>query len=194
MTLSWHRALIPATRAVAMVALAWLSVACGGSVTVPESPVESDVRDAGSDAPPSSQLPEDATPLPPDAVDTLYHSSTSGFVDAARVVAGTSEEWDDVWVRLTEPMTPVPERPEVDFDEARVAVIALGRRSTGGYQIEIRDVSRTADGIFVTVREVRPGAACVVAQVVTSPAMALRLPGTVEDVVFLEEAEDRGCG
>lgn len=61
--------------------------------------------------------------------------------------------------------------PEVDFSEKIVLSAVLGTRSTGGYQAKIEDITRDRNSqtVNVSVKEIKPGPNCLVAQVITVP-------------------------
>jgi hypothetical protein len=68
--------------------------------------------------------------------------------------------------------------PAIDFGREGVVLFAMGRRPTAGYAIALAEpVARVKDGVAtIVVRLDRPAPGAMLAQVVTSPCLAVRLP------------------
>jgi hypothetical protein len=75
-----------------------------------------------------------------------------------------------------------------------VILATMGQKPTGGYLIDVIQVSRAGDTLKVTVRETSPGPACITIQAFTAPAVAVSVPRMSGPVVFLEEAATLSCG
>lgn len=138
-------------------------------------------------------VPADATVVPSDRVDTLFDDAYSGLDEQRRQVVRTPGAWADVWERLHEGRSPVPERPAVDFESGMVMVAAMGSRPTGGYGIEVESVHRDGESLYVVVRETSPGDGCVVTQAFTAPATAVRVPRVDGNVEFVEKESVHEC-
>ena len=89
----------------------------------------------------------------------------------------------------------MPDRPNVDFEEKIVVAIVLGKRSTGGYGVEIDEVL-ASDGsgqVQVQFTETVPGNSCSVTQVLTSPYVLATVKAQGEDFTFDGAEETRSC-
>lgn len=160
---------------VGVTALVWAG--CG----TPGSPLESEAVE---------DVPAGASAAP---VDTVLVQSHSGLRDADRLVMRGEDSFEAWWAEAHDGVAPTPAAPSVDFDRRLVVAAAMGQRSTGGYLIEIADVRREDEELWVTVRETSPADDCVVTQAVTAPAMAVTVPAVAGDVHYVEEEITRSC-
>lgn len=86
----------------------------------------------------------------------------------------------------------VPPVPTVNFANETVLAIFRGTRPTGGYAIDVRDVTLDGGDLLVDVRLVDPGADAVVTQALTSPWVILRvLRGGVSAAWFRDPVDER---
>lgn len=69
--------------------------------------------------------------------------------------------------------------PAVDFSREGVLLVAAGQRPTAGYGLALAEPgARVEDGVAtVVVRFDEPASGAILAQVVTSPCLLVRLPG-----------------
>lgn len=122
----------------------------------------------------------------------LLESPLSGIDDRRRVVVRDEAEWRAVWSEATGNLAPAPEPPAVDFGEHMVVVATMGRRSSGGYAIEIDEVRRDAGRLYVIVVETSPAANCITTQALSAPMAAVRVP-RADQVTFVESEATRDC-
>ena len=130
------------------------------------------------------------TPGTPVGFSTVELGASSGIRDPTRVVVRTSREWLVVWARHAQPVGAVVP-PPVDFERDMVVGVFMGERDTGGYQIEITGVERTAEVLRVQyqVREPEPGA--ILIQALTQPFHLVRLARDDAFVSFIRESGAR---
>ena len=138
-------------------------------------------------------IPNGASRVADDEVDTLAREHFSGATSSARVVVTTPEEWAAVWEWIYAPYTPKPALPAVDFAQSVVVVASLSERSSGGYGIDVDDVYRTDSEIVVELRETAPGSSCVVTAALTQPVVAVRVPRGAGDITFVERRSEQEC-
>lgn len=138
-------------------------------------------------------VPADATVVPDDRVEPLLDESYGDLDEEAREVVRTPELWADAWQRLHEGVSPVPERPAVDFERSMVVVAAMGSRPSGGYDIEVEGVHRQGETLYVVVQETSPGERCGVTLAITAPTTAVRVPRVSGDVHFVEKETTHDC-
>lgn len=110
-----------------------------------------------------------------------------------RTVIRDQSAWESFWANATKNFTNPPAVPSVDFAQEMVIVAAMGGRPTGGYSIAIESAHEAGATVYVTVREISPGANCVVTQAGTSPVTAARVPRRDGTVLFIERSETRDC-
>ena len=78
-------------------------------------------------------------------------------------------------------------KPEIDWDQDMLALVAIGERSSAGYGVEVRAVERVGQMLIVRASEQRPPPDSMQAQVMTHPYVVLRLPKFEGPVNFLIE-------
>ena len=95
-----------------------------------------------------------------------YHC---GYTEPLRVVIYTENQWDEIWKKVQVLRLPVPELPKIDFGKEMVIAVFMGTRSSGGYEIEIKNISKTEKEIVVGVEEKEPSSDSLRTMAVTSP-------------------------
>lgn len=115
---------------------------------------------------------------------TIVKGAFSGIESPLQVVVTNKTQWAELWQKHTARMQPKPAAPEIDFDKQSVILVALGRKTRGGYSIEISDVHRSKDKteITVTTKEPKPGDLTVDA--LTSPFHIVAVPKIEGDAQF----------
>jgi hypothetical protein len=124
-------------------------------------------------------------------MNVLSTTAFSGLEESARVVVRDATEWE----RYREPLAggPAAGSPAVDFATEMVIVVAMGRRPTGGYSIEVDSVVSSDASLLVAVTETAPGRTCMTTQAFTAPAAAVRVPRFEGPVRFAEATRTREC-
>ncbi len=76
----------------------------------------------------------------------------------------------------------------LDFDQDTIIVISMGQKPTPGYSIEVPQGSVTLQGTSLTVRTVwqQPPEGAILAQVITSPCIAITAPAAQYGNVKIE--------
>lgn len=91
-----------------------------------------------------------------------------------------------------------PPRPDVDFSEQMVLAVVLGERPTGGYQVEISNITRNVNPTLVRafVTETVPGSSCTVTQAITVPYHIIKVDVVDTDqIVFPDNGtQTNSCG
>jgi hypothetical protein len=77
--------------------------------------------------------------------------------------------WEAFWAEhkshTSEPGTP----PAVDFTQETVVVVFVGQKPSGGYAVEVVNVTWNYNEVFVHPVATQPGPECATASVVTQP-------------------------
>lgn len=109
------------------------------------------------------------------------------------VEIGNADAWRDAWARLQGGVTPLPPAPVVDFATERVIIVAAGTRSSGGFAYSFDRSGTTGDAIEIGLTLVSPGPRCGVAQMLTSPAIALAVPRVPAGVALQVKSRVQDC-
>ena len=122
----------------------------------------------------------------------LLHRAQSRLEDPVRRTPESRSEWATF---LSESLAEQAASVEADinFASSFVAVAAMGRRATGGFNISIPDAYVRRDSMFVLVRHTIPGRNCIVPQAQTSPLVAVSLPRVASEVRFVVEERTLSC-
>jgi len=73
------------------------------------------------------------------------------------------------------------EVPKVDFTKSRIVALFLGQRSSGGYEIKVKNVEEIGGKIVVTVEETKPDG--MATTVITNPFTIVKINSTKE-IIF----------
>jgi hypothetical protein len=157
-----------------------LSIAIGGYLYLNGGPTFNDV--------PST----DVGTFSRSSFDVLAEGQDSGGVDRRtnfRIVS--DEEFNELWSMLY--TSGGPAIPSVDFSKNEVIAVFDGSHSSGGYSVEVTDVS-DADGVrTVDITRHEPTDDCVVASSITSPFVIIRVSKSALPLAK-EETLVAGCG
>ena len=117
----------------------------------------------------------------------------SGILDPLRVVIRDRDDWVEMWKLLSSKQFPRPPLPEIDFSREMLIVVAMGQRSTGGYDIIVDGVYERDKKLEVEVKTTSPGRLCGVTGALTEPADVVRVQKSDYPVVFRETSFTREC-
>jgi hypothetical protein len=91
----------------------------------------------------------------------------SGLDDELSRVITDQAEFAALFARIFSRTEPVPAPPRLDFAERSVIAVALGTRSSGGYEIEVDSIWSRDGEVHVIVREREPGPGEIVTMALT---------------------------
>jgi hypothetical protein len=148
---------------------------------------------APTDLLPDDEVPAGAVRLAASSIQTVASEPYSGVRERRREVLADREAWEALWAEIYATIVPRPEVPGVDFSDHVLVGLAMGRRATGGFSIEVEAVHRQGDELWVTVVERSPGPSCLLTQAPTSPVTVVRVPRTVGPLHLVERQETTGC-
>lgn len=106
-------------------------------------------------------------------------------------VAETDREWESTWVDL---FGTDSNAPAIDFENWRVAVVALATQPTGGIVVAVDQVMETPTRVQVQAVETIPGPNCMTIQALTRPIAFTLLPRSPKPVDFHVERQEESCG
>src|SRR5215207_6831170 len=148
----------------------------------PSPPVE-DIDPAPSPAPAPPQAPA-AAPAPADSgtagmvepgtnveIRRIGRWVSSGIRGARRLVIRDPATWAHFWSELGAGV-----RPDVDFRSDLVIAVAAGERSSGGHDIEVRQVGQAGGQLRIEVLETYPSTGCMTTAAMTQPVDVVMVP------------------
>jgi len=125
------------------------------------------VTQSNSDATPETSLP--ASSLPPKVDESVKYSiiregsnGTLGIEESA-IVIKNSKNLAEIWTKLFESVSPVPDLPVIDFDANYVIYLSSGIHSSGGYSKKVKRLEEKDDKVLITVKNtsLEPGSAAI---------------------------------
>ena len=117
----------------------------------------------------------------------------SGLHEPVQRVVGDQSEFNRLWNLMWANYASPPKPPLIDFTKESVIVLALGQRSTGGYDIHAGGITYAHGSLEVIVVTSSPGTGCPVTTSFTAPVELLRLSVPVRPTKFLAQANTRNC-
>ena len=116
----------------------------------------------------------------------------SGYGDRDRLVIRDRSTWSRVWLRAATTASS-HSLPQVDFERHMIIFAAMGSQPSTGYRIEIEELYRGGEDMYVVVRETSPGPTCGVRFAITAPLTAALVPRTRGRVHFVERTTITVC-
>jgi len=102
-------------------------------------------------------------------IEKEWRGYNCGYTEPSGLVIKTEDQWREVWEKMNDLRFPGPEIPEIDFEKKMVIAVFMGKRSSGGYEIEIIKITRTEYEIVVEVKEKEPPAESFRTMALTQP-------------------------
>ncbi len=130
--------------------------------------------------------------VPFSTIDQGIHSG----VDTNKVVAiRDAALWSTVWKEHKRTLLSPEEPPAVDFAKEMVIAVFMGRRPSGGFSVNIKDISASepAAGLTVHFEEVKPGRGCFATAMITSPYHIVRLARREGTVASDHSVQVKNC-
>ncbi len=130
------------------------------------------------------------------ALETLYqHGQCGGERTASAILIDNAEalsEWWQVLARMTlpAPQLPAPLR-QVDWREHNIVIIQAGSQPSAGYALNLADNTANVEEqtLIINVRLEKPPRDAMVAQVITSPCMAVAAAKGSYNAVKVKDSE-----
>ena len=107
---------------------------------------------------------------------TLLRGYQSGVDKECVRIAHTPAEWTSLWREHSTNELPRPAEPHVDWSKDMVVFVALGRRPSGGFGVEIDKLSLDGGALRVEAHETKPAPERLVPMVVSTPYHAITTP------------------
>lgn len=85
-----------------------------------------------------------------------WQGTESGVEQAAQKAIRNNQQWRDLWDQIHSGQADAPEVPNVNFEKRMVVAALMGRKPTGGYDIQITRVREREEDVRVRYREISP--------------------------------------
>ena len=142
-------------------------------------------RDFGTSTAPANR------PAPQDVVWEVMGQGNQavGFEEQSFRLIREESTLRTLWNRAHGSQLQVPRVPEVDFSRETVVALFLGTKPTGGYGLEVVEVTLAQGELFVDVRTAEPSPDAITTQALTSPWVMVRVLRGGIDSAWVREAD-----
>lgn len=115
---------------------------------------------------------------------TLDKNSNSGIQEPKQEVftnkAAFEEAWNLAWSNFSESTL----LPSIDFTKETVALVALGMKNNGGFQLNIDQITQDKQNFTIEYTETTPNPKCSYTMAIVFPYQFIVFPKTNKKVVF----------
>jgi hypothetical protein len=102
-------------------------------------------------------------------IKTIGQGAFGAIDQPLQTVVTNKTQWAELWAKHTANKLPKPELPEIDFNKNSVVLVSAGRKTTGGYTIEITNVRRSKEKTEIVVTAKGPKEGALTIQALTAP-------------------------
>jgi hypothetical protein len=140
-----------------------------------------------------TNIPANLTAVRPPVQEVTWDVLASG----SQAVVGEGAQFDiatsqdqllRLWNRAHGAQLTPPPVPDIDFRRDTVVAYFMGQRPSGGYGIQVTDVSVEGGEAYINMRLTEPGAGEIVTQALTSPWVMIRVPRPNLSVAWFRRA------
>ena len=115
----------------------------------------------------------------------IAKGAMSGFMEPAFLVITNQAQWKDIWAKHSARRNPPPQLPAVDFDKESIVLVALGRKTSGGYSISVQRITPKKEGLVIEVTSREPAPGALTLQSLTAPFQIVAFESTGQKTRFL---------
>ena len=145
-------------------------------------------------------IPTDASAYTAPVRELLWDSLASGNQAASADTPSfqlitTQADLVTAWNRAYGSRLTVPPLPDVNFPQETVLAVFSATQPTGGYSLEVQDITLDGNDLYIDLLETEPAADAITTQALTSPWLLVRvLRGDVNAAWFREPGSERIIG
>ncbi len=135
-------------------------------------------------------LPTDVAAYNPPSRDLIWEviaqgNQAVGFDQEEYLFISSQQQFLSTWNRAYGSQLSVPSLPTIDFDRETLVAVFLGEKPSGGYSIEVQDVSLEDGDIYINMQKTEPAPGLITTQALTSPWVFVRvLRGDIDAAWF----------
>ncbi len=117
--------------------------------------------------------------------ETISRGIYSGHDERKDYVIRDLSGWGNLWDKVQSRVSPISDRPNVNFDDEMIIAVFRGIHSIGGYAIEITKIVEKENSVEVFVKETSPSPNSMVTQAFTQPYHIVKTKRVDKEVVFI---------
>lgn len=115
---------------------------------------------------------------------TLDKNTNGGIQEPKQEVYSNENDfkkaWNMAWSNFEEPVT----LPKIDFTKETVALVALGMKNNGGYQLKVDNITQDQTNLTIHFTETTPNTKCSYTMAIVFPYEFIVFTKTSKKVVF----------
>lgn len=125
-------------------------------------------------------LPTDIAAYTPPAQNLIWEvlaegNQAVGIEEVQYEFIADETEFLNVWNKAHGSQLTVPVLPDIDFDRETLVAVFMGQKPTGGYGVDIQDISLDDNNVYINMGFREPAAGAITTQALTSPWVILRI-------------------
>jgi len=124
---------------------------------------------------------------------TLDRNNYSGMQEPKQEVYTNEKDfekaWNIAWSNFEEPVT----LPKIDFTKETVALVALGMKNNGGYQLKVDNITQDQNNLTIDYTETTPNPKCSYTMAIVFPYEFIVFAKTSKKVVFKGSSKVGEC-
>lgn len=136
--------------------MAWLVLSCTILLLSCHQRIAGDLRES----PGSISKPE---------IITIARGNYCGIDSTMNIGIDSQNEFKKLWGKVYSNSQPIPPLPDVNFEEETVLAVFMGKRSTGGFGIEIDNIKEHEDCLKAIVKNTTPEPGEMVTMAISQP-------------------------
>lgn len=102
-------------------------------------------------------------------------------------------KFESFWAQHHANRSPLPPLPKIDFDKEMATVVLDVQHSSGGYSVEVKELSETPDQLIVTATKSSPGSSCMLTQAFTQPYHIIKIVKSNKPVTLSLQEVVKDC-
>ena len=115
---------------------------------------------------------------------TISKGYYSGFKSPAYFVIANEDEWADIWNKHDSICQPRNTPLEVNFSETTIIAVFMGEFKTGGYGIEIKEITDVGRSVIVKVEKTYPDKESIVTLALSQPYHIVKTDRIDQEITF----------
>jgi TolB protein len=125
--------------------------------------------------------------------DVIAKDSDGAHVEEKTYAIYNAQAWEEVWNTIYANESDVPPVPAIDFKKKMVLGYFLGKKTTGGYAVEIKQITEKADALEIVLQKTAPGENCAVTLALTSPYTLVSLSKIEKEISVIVKEDAIDC-
>lgn len=115
---------------------------------------------------------------------TIARGNYCGIDSTMNIVIDSQNEFKKLWGKVYSNSQPIPPLPDVNFAEETVLAVFMGKRSTGGFTIEIDHIKENDDCLKAIVKTTTPEPGEMVTMAISQPFHIAKVRVSGKKIVF----------